>query len=104
MKEKEAARILEDLYDYGDLPQACLQAIEKAMTALKYQKTAKVAIERSAMAVENLQDTVAKYEAALDEAARQFTNLKDHLCPEESSDAEEFAAELKKNWKEAAGL
>jgi hypothetical protein len=104
VKEETAIRILKDLYDYGDLPQACLQALEKATTSLKYQRTAKIAIERSAATVTELQEKISRHEAALDEAVRQFTNLKDHLCPEESSDAEEFAAELKKNWKEAAGL
>lgn len=104
MNEETAVRILKDLYDYGDLPQACLQALEKATTSLKYQRTAKIAIERSAATVTELQEKVSRYEAALGEAAKQFTDFKDHLCPEESADAEEFAAELKKRWKEAAGL
>ena len=51
-----------------------------------------------------IQKKISRYEIALDEAAKQFTDLKDHLCPEESADTEEFAAELKKRWKEAAGL
>lgn len=104
MKEETAIRILKDLYDYGDLPQACLQALEKATTSLKYQRTAKIAIERSAATVTEIQKKISRYEIALDEAAKQFTDLKDHLCPEESADTEEFAAELKKRWKEAAGL
>ena len=104
MKEETAIRILKDLYDYGDLPQACLQALEKATTSLKYQRTAKIAIERSAATVIEIQKKISRYEIALDEAAKQFTDLKDHLCPEESADTEEFAAELKKRWKEDAGL
>lgn len=104
MKEETAIRILKDLYDYGDLPQACLQALEKATTALKYQKTAKVAIERSAMAVENLQDTVAKYEAALDEAARQFAQAEEEINPNLGNGSEELAEELKRTWKEKVGL
>ena len=104
MNEETAVRILKDLYDYGDLPQACLQALEKATTSLKYQRTAKIAIERSAATVTEIQEKISRYETALDEAAKQFTDLKDHLCPEESADTEEFAAELKKRWKEAAGL
>ena len=55
MKEETAIRILKDLYDYGDLPQACLQALEKATTSLKYQRTAKIAIEKSAATVTELQ-------------------------------------------------
>lgn len=104
MNEETAVRILKDLYDYGNLPQACLQALEKATTSLKYQRTAKIAIERSAATVTEIQEKISRYETALDEAAKQFTDLKDHLCPEESADTEEFAAELKKRWKEAAGL
>ena len=58
MKEETAIRILKDLYDYGDLPQACLQALEKATTSLKYQRTAKIAIERSAATVTELQEKI----------------------------------------------
>ena len=58
MKEETAIRILKDLYDYGDLPQAYLQALEKATTSLKYQRTAKIAIERSAATVTEIQKKI----------------------------------------------
>lgn len=55
MNDDEAIKILKDLYDYGNLPERCLLALSKGMSALKYQRAAKTAIEKSAETVRSLQ-------------------------------------------------
>lgn len=102
MTEKEAIKVLQDLFDYGSLPEHCLSAINKGITALQYQEIAKKAVDSTSEKLKSFIMDIGKYDAALDIAASDLHNA--YTKSDQAPEILPTEYEIKERWKRTVSL